>query len=113
MAADPRVSYVSAGDVINAPTPEISLAHVTARSRPDAVLRSRNLHKHGNGIVIGVIHVQGFYFMHPDFLDAEGKTRFVRIWDQGGGTAGSREGRERHRESRTPDAAALYPSRSR
>ncbi len=35
-------------------------------------------------VLIGIIDVQGFDFAHPDFLDAEGKTRFVRIWDQGG-----------------------------
>jgi subtilisin family serine protease len=28
--------------------------------------------------------VQGFDFAHPDFLDDQGKTRFVQIWDQGG-----------------------------
>ncbi|MBN1373603.1 MAG: S8 family serine peptidase [Anaerolineaceae bacterium] len=35
-------------------------------------------------VLIGIIDVQGFDFAHPDFLDAEGKTRFVSIWDQGG-----------------------------
>jgi subtilisin family serine protease len=35
-------------------------------------------------VLIGIIDVQGFDFAHPDFLDREGKTRFVRIWDQGG-----------------------------
>jgi subtilisin family serine protease len=28
--------------------------------------------------------VQGFDYAHPEFLDDDGKTRFVRIWDQGG-----------------------------
>jgi subtilisin family serine protease len=34
-------------------------------------------------VLIGIIDVGGFDFSHPDFLDAQGKTRFVRIWDQG------------------------------
>jgi subtilisin family serine protease len=43
-----------------------------------------NLHHHGEGVLIGIIDVGGFDFAHPDFLDAEGKTRFHSIWDQGG-----------------------------
>lgn len=86
LAADPRVSYVSAGDVINAPTPEISLAHVSPPRRPDAVERTRNEHSNGNGVLVGIVDVQGFDFTHPDFLDSSGQTRFVRIWDQGGST---------------------------
>ena len=38
------------------------------------------------GVLIGIIDVGGFDFAHPDFLDANGGTRFVRIWDQGGDT---------------------------
>ena len=87
LAADPRVSFVSVGDVINAPTPEISLAHVETPLRPDAIVETRDLHANGKGILVGIIDVQGFDFTHPDFLDADGKkTRFIRIWDQGGST---------------------------
>ena len=35
-------------------------------------------------MIIGIIDVQGFDFAHPDFLDAQGNTRFLTIWDQGG-----------------------------
>ena len=35
-------------------------------------------------MLIGIVDVQGFDFAHADFLDGKGKTRFVRIWDQGG-----------------------------
>jgi len=41
-------------------------------------------HKFGEDILIGIIDVQGFDFSHADFLNDAGKTRFVRIWDQGG-----------------------------
>jgi subtilisin family serine protease len=40
-------------------------------------------HKFGEDILIGIIDVQGFDFSHADFLNDAGKTRFVRIWDQG------------------------------
>jgi subtilisin family serine protease len=36
-----------------------------------------------NKVLIGIIDVGGFDFAHPDFLDERGKTRFLRIWDQG------------------------------
>ncbi|MGF1469017.1 MAG: S8 family serine peptidase [Sandaracinaceae bacterium] len=45
-------------------------------------------HHGGEGVLIGVIDVDGFDFSHPDFLDANRNTRFFRIWDQAG-TAGS------------------------
>ncbi|MFC2138808.1 hypothetical protein ACFLTE_11590, partial [Bacteroidota bacterium] len=35
-------------------------------------------------VLIGIIDVGGFDFAHPDFLDGQGGTRFVKIWDQGG-----------------------------
>lgn len=35
-------------------------------------------------VLIGIIDVGGFDFAHPDFLDINGNTRFLRIWDQGG-----------------------------
>jgi subtilisin family serine protease len=38
----------------------------------------------GEGVLIGIIDVGGFDFAHQDFLDDNGDTRFVSIWDQGG-----------------------------
>ncbi len=35
-------------------------------------------------MLIGIVDVEGFDFAHPDFLDDQGRTRWVRIWDQGG-----------------------------
>lgn len=84
LASDQRVSFVSAGDVINAPTPEISLASVAAPSRPPAATATKGVHRNGKGVLIGIIDVEGFDFTHPDFLNADGTSRFLRIWDQGG-----------------------------
>ena len=40
------------------------------------------------GVKVGPVLIGGFDFAHPDFIEtsADGgkKTRFVRIWDQGG-----------------------------
>ncbi|WP_299531852.1 S8 family serine peptidase [Ulvibacterium sp.] len=37
-----------------------------------------------SNVLIGIIDVEGFDFSHPDFLDKNGNTRFISIWDQGG-----------------------------
>ena len=37
-----------------------------------------------NEVMIGIIDVGGFDFAHEDFLDENGETRFIKIWDQGG-----------------------------
>lgn len=37
-------------------------------------------------VLVGIIDVHGFDFAHPEFLDDDGDTRFVAIWDQGGNT---------------------------
>jgi subtilisin family serine protease len=36
-----------------------------------------------NRVLIGVIDVGGFDFSHPEFLNDDGTTRFISIWDQG------------------------------
>jgi len=43
-------------------------------------------HDEGKGVLIGIIDIGGFDFAHKDFLDEEGQTRFIEIWDQAGGT---------------------------
>jgi hypothetical protein len=37
-------------------------------------------------VLVGIIDVGGFDFAHSDFLDRDGATRWVAIWDQGGTT---------------------------
>ncbi len=43
-----------------------------------------DLHRGGANVLMGIIDVDGFDFSHDEFLDENGKTRFVGIWDQGG-----------------------------
>lgn len=54
-----------------------------AKAIGDAALQAA--HRSGEGVIIGIIDVGGFDFAHEDFVDAQGNTRFLSIWDQGGG----------------------------
>lgn len=80
---DPYVQFVEPGQALQAPTPSIAAGEPDA---PDPDLRrfgSSDEHRDGEDILIGIIDVQGFDFAHPDFLVGK-KTRWERIWDQGG-----------------------------
>lgn len=85
LAKNENVRYIEIGAPLAAPDP---IVHATNVATPSADLRrfgSPRLHKYGeDNVLIGIIDVQGFDFSHPDFLDDNGGTRFVRIWDQGG-----------------------------
>ncbi len=70
-------------------------SHALKLDRPDVVTHevkpphsravgTAKKHGRGEGVLIGIIDVGGFDFSHPDFLDEDGNTRFVAIWDQGG-----------------------------
>ncbi len=82
----PEVAYVELGQPLAAPTPTVS----PAVPRPPAESARRfgdgRLHRFGQDVLVGIIDVQGFDFAHPDFRDSRGRTRFERIWDQGGDT---------------------------
>ena len=84
LAANPAVAHIELGQALAAPTPLIA-----RESPPEPMVgRWRVADEHGaevgNGVLIGIIDVQGFDFAHPDFLDESGGTRFEYIWDQGG-----------------------------
>ena len=81
LEGDPAVAYVHPSDPLkhDAP-PTAAAAGAASKAIGDAATYGR-----GAGVLIGIVDVGGFDFAHPDFLDAEGKTRFVAIWDQGGG----------------------------
>ncbi len=79
-----EVAHVSLGEPLVAPTPRIAAGTPEAPSEHRWRFASEGDHRGGEGVLIGLIDVHGFDFAHQDFLDGDGKTRFVRIWDQGG-----------------------------
>ena len=81
LAARPDVVRVELGEPMAPPRPEVSTGPQRA-PRPRRIGSAR-FHHDGEGVLIGFIDVGGFDFAHPDFLK-ESKTRFERIWDQGG-----------------------------
>ncbi len=92
LASQPEVLYVEAGSNLKEPTPEISPDKVDEPNKNRWLFTPSQ--KHGRGkldskhvhVLVGIVDVNGFDFSHPDFLDENGNTRFVRIWDQGGDT---------------------------
>lgn len=84
LAENPNVLYIEVGSNVKAPTPEVSKKRVAEPPVNRWRFGSAEKHDHGKGVLVGIVDVQGFDFSHPDFLDADEKTRFIRIWDQGG-----------------------------
>jgi subtilisin family serine protease len=84
LASQEQVAYVEIAEALKPPTPVLSRLRTGAPSPSLRRFGKSAKHKYGEDVLIGIIDVQGFDFAHPDFLDAKGKTRFVRIWDQGG-----------------------------
>jgi subtilisin family serine protease len=78
-----HVRSVSLGQPLKNPNPRVSRASVEEPAADERRVTNAKLHRDGQGVLVGIIDVQGFDFAHPDFLDAKGNTRFVQIWDQG------------------------------
>ena len=108
LADNENVSFVEMGANVSAPTPDISRAKVAAPLVTRWNFGSASNHRNGEGILIGIIDVQGFDFSHPDFLDGSGKTRFVRIWDQGGETRVSPRERDAQMNPETFDYGSEF-----
>jgi subtilisin family serine protease len=79
-----EVTYIEVGQTLVAPRPVVSATRFDASKVPNrSVEECNNIHNYGQDVLIGIIDVEGFDYAHEDFLK-DGKTRFVRIWDQGG-----------------------------
>ncbi|MEX2223945.1 MAG: S8 family serine peptidase [Candidatus Rokuibacteriota bacterium] len=78
-----NVAFVQPAEALKFNLP---MASTTAGLKPPAprVPFGRAERPTGKGVIVGIIDVGGFDFGHPDFLDDDGKTRFIGIWDQGG-----------------------------
>jgi subtilisin family serine protease len=84
------VMYVEAGQALAAPRPKVSADRVGEPPQRDAqgIETYSDDHQWGQDVLIGIIDVEGFDFAHEDFLNEDGTTRFVSIWDQGGEALG-------------------------
>ncbi len=97
IAEQDGVTYVEMAEPLKMPV--VTVADDESPAAPPTSERrfgSAAQHKFGEEVLIGIIDVQGFDFSHADFLDDAGKTRFVRIWDQGGSARPSPHDRDRH-----------------
>jgi len=75
------ITYIEMGEPLALPHAAITPRQVKAPpSRAPKLSGAKIVAPH---VLIGIIDVGGFDFSHPDFLDSAGRTRFVRIWDQG------------------------------
>jgi subtilisin family serine protease len=80
---DPKVQHISLGQALRDPDPEITTERATLTAPERRIAEAATAHRFGEDVIIGIIDVGGFDFAHPDFLDAQGNTRFTMIWDQG------------------------------
>jgi subtilisin family serine protease len=84
LADEPWVVSMELGQPLTMPAPAVERGRP---SPPPARLRRFGrsaVHRFGKDVLVGLIDVGGFDFSHPEFLDDDGNTRFLRIWDQGG-----------------------------
>lgn len=86
LLGDPAVISVQSAENVHLYPP----LNVSRSGRPvEPIWRRAGLEAAGadeGPVLVGIIDVHGFDFAHPEFLDAQGQTRFVAIWDQGGST---------------------------
>jgi subtilisin family serine protease len=82
---DPRVNYVELAERIVF-SPPLDSQITGEEPRGERHVETSVPHNGGEGVLIGIVDVQGFDFSHPDFLNENGQTRFVSIWDQGSKT---------------------------
>jgi len=93
--ADPAVQSIELAETLRSPDPQIS---AVVPPQPTAGRyaafnngtigiaggKSRSIDQIGKNVLIGIIDVGGIDFAHDDFMDENGKSRIIRIWDQGG-----------------------------
>jgi subtilisin family serine protease len=80
------VTSVELGQPLAMPDQIVTAVRPGAPRASDRRVAHRSVHRSGADVLVGLIDVGGFDFSHPDFLDSDGRTRFERIWDQGGRT---------------------------
>lgn len=89
------VQFLELGETLKLPHPKVTaeLPEVPAAKRFAAlnggVLKvdatvEKSLDGVGENVLVGIIDVGGLDFSHSDFLDDQGHSRVIAIWDQGG-----------------------------
>ena len=83
LSEDPAIAFVHPSEPLKLDHPAV--APVVANKAPKSkAIGAAAKNGRGSGVLIGIIDVNGFDFAHSDFLDGNGDTRFIAIWDQGG-----------------------------
>jgi hypothetical protein len=83
MATHNNVIGIEVPRVLRLSEPVVKNKYAPAKKSSKTLERLRMEYPKKNNVLIGIIDVNGFDFAHPDFLDKNGKTRFLKIWDQG------------------------------
>jgi subtilisin family serine protease len=83
LKADPAIAFVHPSNPLTLDRPEVRSIPPERKLGSKAIGSAKECGR-GDAVLIGIIDVGGFDFSHPDFLDEEGNTRFIAIWDQGG-----------------------------
>lgn len=84
LASNPNVAFVEDSRTLKRPQAlKLSMSATAPAPRSRRVGR-RGKHPDGEGVLVGIVDVEGFDWAHPDFQTTEGATRFERIWDQSG-----------------------------
>ena len=92
---DPSVQSIELGETLRAPDPQIGALAPPQPSKERYSSLNNGSITVGNGkttpidrigenVLIGIIDVGGIDFVHADFMDDQGNSRILRIWDQGG-----------------------------
>lgn len=82
LAGDVDTVFVEHAETLKVPRP-IKGSSTAAAPRPRTIAADRRKHGNGDGVLIGIIDVEGFDWAHPDLLDDRQRPRFEAIWDQG------------------------------
>jgi subtilisin family serine protease len=105
LSHDPSIAFVHPSDPLALDRPRVTSVPPNKKPTSKAIGSAKN-NGRGEGVLIGIIDVGGFDFAHPDFLDSNGETRFIAIWDQGGDFRPPPKGYSRGSEFRQKDLNA-------
>lgn len=66
-------------------TPPLINVTISSNKKPKSLKLDNNIPNiNSQNVIIGIVDVGGLDYAHPDFLDSNGETRYLAIWDQGG-----------------------------